>query len=282
MLVGDFLGAVLVDRVVVAGDQRVVVAEPDLLLAEVALALDALAVQARALHAEADVAQQRLHPRRRQHRVVDVVVGGGGQAGVALRPGLAVGVVEDHELELGGRDRDHAPLASRSSWARRMPRGAGATGVPSCQPRSAITSAVAGSHGMQAQRGEVRRHHHVAVAGLPARHRVPVDGVHVDVDGQQVVAALGAVRDDVVDEQPRRDPFAGQPALHVGEGDDDGVDVTLGDHLLQLGQLQHPGRSAPWSRALPLNADEHGSESTIGSGSPGIPSADLHNCHRQR
>ena len=47
VLVGDFLGAVLVDGVVVAGDQRVVVAEPDLLLAPVALALDGLEVQAR-------------------------------------------------------------------------------------------------------------------------------------------------------------------------------------------------------------------------------------------
>ena len=37
--------------------------------------------------------------------------------------------------------------------------------------------------------------HEVAVAALPARHRVAVDGVHVDVDGEQVVAALGAVAD---------------------------------------------------------------------------------------
>ena len=37
--------------------------------------------------------------------------------------------------------------ASRSSWPRRMLRGAGTTGLPSCQPRSAITSAVPGSHG---------------------------------------------------------------------------------------------------------------------------------------
>ena len=35
VLVGDFLGAVLVDGVVVAGDQRFVVAESDLLLTAV-------------------------------------------------------------------------------------------------------------------------------------------------------------------------------------------------------------------------------------------------------
>ena len=101
MLVGDLLGAVLVDGVVVAGDQRVVVAEGDLLLAEVALPLHAFAVHAGAVHAETDVAQQRLHPGGGVNGVVDVVVGGFGQSPVPGRPGLAVGVVEHHELQFG-------------------------------------------------------------------------------------------------------------------------------------------------------------------------------------
>ena len=226
-----------------------------------------------------DVAQQRLHPRRRQHRVVDVVVGGGGQPAVALRPRLPVGVVEDHELEFGGRDGDHVPLGEpvelrAQDAARRR------------DHRAAVVPAEVGHHQRgagqprdAAQRGEVRRHHHVAVAGLPARHGVSVDGVHVDVDGQQVVAAFGAVRGDVVDEQPRRDPFAGQPALHVGEGDDHGVDVARGDQLLELGSESMPGSRGrqsrpslrPTCRSQPLD--------TV---SPGIPRTDLHNCHSQR
>ena len=91
VLVGDLLGAVLVDGVVVAGDAGVVVAERDLLLAEVALALHALAVHAGTGHAEPDVAQQRLHPGRREHRVVDVVVGRRCQTAVAGRPRLTEG-----------------------------------------------------------------------------------------------------------------------------------------------------------------------------------------------
>ena len=63
------------------------------------------------------------------------------------------------------------------------------------------------------------------------RHRVAVDGVHVDVDGEQVVAALGAVREHVVEEVPRVQPLALQPALHVGEGDDHGVDLAVVDPL---------------------------------------------------
>ena len=131
VLVGDLLGAVLVDGVVVAGHQRVVVAEPDLLLAQVAFALDALAVHAGALHAQPDVAQQRFHPGGRQHRVVDVVVAGRGQPAVTGPPGVPVGVVEDHELEFGCDESPPAPCsASRSSCARRMPRGAGYHGSP--------------------------------------------------------------------------------------------------------------------------------------------------------
>ena len=34
------------------------------------------------------------------------------------------------------------------------------------------------------------------------------------------------------------DAFAHEPALHVGEGDDDGVDPTVADHRLELGQTR--------------------------------------------
>jgi hypothetical protein len=63
---GDLLGGRLVDRVVVGGDQDVVVQEADLVLPEVALALGALGDQ---------VAQ----PVQRQHPVVDRLVGSFGE-----------------------------------------------------------------------------------------------------------------------------------------------------------------------------------------------------------
>ncbi len=108
--VGDLLRAVLVDRVVVAGLEGPGIAERDLLLAEIALALDPLAVHAGAIHAVADVAQQRLHAGRGEDRVVDVVVARRGQARVALGPRLAIGVVEDDELELSAHEGHEAVL----------------------------------------------------------------------------------------------------------------------------------------------------------------------------
>jgi hypothetical protein len=90
----------------------------------------------------------------------------------------------------------------------------------------------------------------VAVAALPRADGVAVHGVHVDVDGQQVVAALGAVLEHGVEEELGVDPLALQPALHVGERDHDGVDgpiPDLGPQLLE-GQgwwgLRHRGSSA--------------------------------------
>ncbi len=102
----DLLGRGLVDRVVVGRHQRLVVEEADLVLAEVALALRALDDHAGGVHRVADVAQQRLHPRRTQDGVVDVVLVARGEAAVAGVPGALVGVVEHDELELGAGQRD--------------------------------------------------------------------------------------------------------------------------------------------------------------------------------
>ena len=98
--VGDLLGPVLVDRMVVGHRQRVGIAEVDLVLAEVALALGVLHTDAGPGHAEPDRADDVLDHGRAEDRVVDVVRVRGDQVVVALRPGLVEAVAEEHELEL--------------------------------------------------------------------------------------------------------------------------------------------------------------------------------------
>ena len=117
-----------------------------------------------------------------------------------------------------------------------------------------------------AQRGQVGRHHHVAVTGFPVRHGIAGHGVHVDVDGQQITAALGAVRGHLVDEELTRHPFADQSALHVGERHDDGVDVAGRDQSFEVGLGEnrcrrrraclpsHDRQSTIYRRAWPLPA----------------------------
>ena len=123
--------------------------------------------------------------------------------------------------------------ATRSSCWRRIVRGDWSTGAWSSQTRSHCTMAVLGQVGEQPQRRPVGHELHVAVAALPRRDGVAPDGVHVDVDREQVVAALGAVLERDVEEVAPVQPLALQPSLHVGERHDDRVDVALVDQQAQ-------------------------------------------------
>ena len=253
VLRGDLLRAVLVDRVVVGGADHLVVLEGDLVLAEVALALGRLDHEPGAVHAVADVAQQRLDPARAEQRVVDVVLVRGGQAAVAGVPGLLVGVVEDDELELGAGEGDQTLLGGPLDLRPQdLPRG---SRPPGCARRRARPGRSAPSRCRAATAPgaacQVEHELHVAVAALPGADGVAVDGVHVDVDGEQVVAALGAVLQHRVEEELRVDPLALQPSLHVGEGDDDGVDVAVADLGAQLLDGQgRPGLASSRSPAV--------------------------------
>ena len=98
--------------------------------------------------------------------------------------------------------------------------------------------------GDPAQRRHVGDDREVAVAALPVGHLVARDGIHLHVEREQVVAALDAVLDDVVEEVLRLDALAEQPALHVGEGGDDRVDRAVLDLLAQVVERQHAGGPA--------------------------------------
>ena len=234
LLVGDLLGPVLVDRVLVGGLEHRSVGEVDLVLAEVALALGVLHPQPGARHPVADPPEQRLDARGAEHRVVDVVEVRGPQVDPALRGGLVVGVAEDLELQLGRADGLHAALLEALELrAQDLARGG--------DHRAAVRPLQVG----HAQRGpwvprdppqglEVGLELEVAVAALPRRHRVAVHRIHLDVDGEQVVARLGAVAEHLFEEMARRQALALQSPLHVGEAEEDGVGLAGLDRRAQL------------------------------------------------
>ncbi len=234
LLGGDLLCAGLVEGVLVAGDEGLVVAEGDLVLAGVALALGGLDGEPGARHLVADAAQQGFDAAGAEDGVVDVVLVGRGEAAVTGVPGLLVGVLEDDELQLGADLRVPAVLREAFESVAQDLAGRG-------DDRRAVVPGEVGEGergalvpGDPAQGGEVGAQHEVAVAALPGRHRVAVHGVHVGVDGKEVVAALGAVLQDLVAEEARGEPLALEPPLHVGEGQDDGVDLAARDEGVQL------------------------------------------------
>ena len=59
-------------------------------------------------------------------------------------------------------------------------------------------------------------------------------GIHVDVDREEVVARLRAMRGDVVDEVLRVEALALQPAVHVDDREHDGVDRTRGNRVPEV------------------------------------------------
>ena len=204
------------------------------MLTEVALALRVLHVHPGRRHLVADPPQERLHAGPAEHRVVVVVEVGGLEIAIALVPRLLVGVLEDHELELSPGVRNEAAFLEPSELAPQdLPRRRDdvlavrpgqvrhqehARGVPRDRP----------------QRVQVGLHLEVAVAALPGGHGVARDRVHLDVDRQEVVAALGAVLEHVVEEKPPGETLPLKAALHVREDEHHGVDRAVIDRLLQL------------------------------------------------
>ena len=88
------------------------------------------------------------------------------------------------------------------------------------------TSALRSSQSATPQRGEVGDEVDVAVAEVPAGELVAGHRLHLEVGGEQVVAAVGAVGGHVLEEEVGREALAAQPAVVVGEAGDDRVDLA--------------------------------------------------------
>ena len=262
LLGGDLLGPVLVDRMLVGGLERLAVAEVDLVLAEVALALGGLDGQTCRGHLVANPPDQRLDPRGAEQRVVDVVEVGRVEIAVAGAPGVLVRRLEDDELELGPGVGDQPALGEPGDLASQdLPRRGDDLG--------AVGPLQVGDHHHgarlprdRAQGREVGLHLEVAVAALPRGHLVPTDRVHVDVDGEQVVAPLGPVLEHLVEEMGGGQALALQAALHVGDREQHGVDRALGNRLLELLD-RHAGSRlrAPTPRSRAGGRDDSGDRS---------------------
>ena len=93
--------------------------------------------------------------------------------------------------------------------------------------------------GRAAQRAHVGHEVEVAVAELPVGEFIAGDRIHLHVHGEQVIAGVRAVVDHAVDEHLGIEPLAEEPAVVVGEADDDRFDLALLDELRELSWFQH-------------------------------------------
>ena len=234
----------LVDGVVVARCEHLVVPEGDLVLAEVALALGRLDVQPGAAMLVADPAQQRLDPAGAEQRVVDVVQVRRRQVAVAPLPGLLV-------LSSETTNSSSVPACAvnpRSAAGRAG--GAGSAGArprrrPSSSTRSASSSAVPGCQGTRRS---------VARSGRRTKSPYPRSQTTSRIRRRcscRRPRPAGSCRPPRRAPPPRRGSTARAAACPATapacrRGQHDGVDLALGDGDPQLFQRE---RSFPHSRA---------------------------------
>ena len=201
------------------------------------LALRELDGDPRLGHLVAQQAMERLGLGGLEQVVVLVVVAEPLRRRPAVLRRLLPRLLEDIELELGARLQGQA----RGCGARHLALEDGPRADRDLLVRLLVDRVAEHDGGLLEPRDDPHRvpdgrGDPVAVAGLPVHQPEAVGRVHLHVGAQEVGAEVRPVVDDAVEERLALDTLAHEPALHVGEGDDDRVDAPVANQLLQLGQ----------------------------------------------
>ena len=168
-----------------------------------------------------------------------------------LRVRLGIRLLQQIELELG---REHR-LQTRGAHAfdlRPQHLSGGGHDRRSVFPRDVAEDERRAFEPRDApERRKVGKEVEVAVPALPARHRVAGLWIHVHVEGEQIVAAFEPVLGGLFEEVPAVLALADEPALHVGERGDDGVDRPVLDPGAQFVERQHRMKREPVATPAP-------------------------------
>ena len=205
------------------------VLDVDFLLPGPGLALRVLHRDARPVKPVAKGAHHRLFLGGLKEVVVLVIGADRRQLAVAARMRLFKAFAEQVELQLRRHHRGHAAvfeppklaLQDRARAHRNVLVPVVVHDVAQHQRRAFLPRDAA-------QRRQVGLHHVVAVALRPGRRLVARHRLHLHVDSKQVVARMGLVHARL-QEMPRVEPLAHQPALHVDLRHDHGVDLARFD-----------------------------------------------------
>ena len=90
-----------------------------------------------------------------------------------------------------------------------------------------------------AQRAQVGRHVKIAVAACPVGQPITGHGLHLHVDGEQVVAAVCAVTCGSLQKELGVESLAHLPSVEVGEAEQHRVDLPILDFVAQLIDGKH-------------------------------------------
>jgi hypothetical protein len=244
--VRDLLAGVLDDRMHVGRVERVRIADVDLLLPRVGLALRILDRNAGAVEAVPDRAHHVLLLRGAHDRVVLVPASNRAEVAIVFVPERLEGLLEQVELELGRHHRLEPHGAGAGDLA--LQHRAGRVGdllVAMVVEHVAHHHRRAGKPRHTAERREIGLVDVVAVARRPACRLVALHRVHLEIGGQQVVAAMRLLVPSA-HEMRGVEALAHETALHVHDAGKHRVDLSGSDGGLQRveGQVRgHGGKS---------------------------------------
>ena len=159
------------------------------------------------------------------------------QPAIALGAGTVIAVVEQEELELGGHHGRHVHRRQALELALQHAAGGVVEQLMVVVEQVADDQRSALEPRDPPHGGDVGLEHEVAIALLPAGHLVAGHRLHVDVAGEQIVAAMRLLMRALA-EIAGMEALADQPPLHVRKGRDDGVDGAGLDFLGKRAQAQ--------------------------------------------
>jgi len=219
--------------VVVGHREDVGVADVDFVLAEAPFAFGVFDGDAGQAEVPADGGGEELFSAALKEVVVFEVPAEGVEFLVVLFVGGAVGLAVGEVFEFGGGQGVVAEAGGGGDLF--FEDGAGGDGDV---VDIAVDEGGLGLPGGEAEGGEVGEEVEVAVAEFPVGEAVAGDGLHFGVGGEEVVAGVGAMGGDVIEEEGGVEAFAHESAVVIGEGGDDGFNGTGVDELLEGGEIE--------------------------------------------
>ena len=238
---GHLLDPVLGDRVEIRRRQRLGIADIDLVLPRLGLALGILDRNARAIKPVAHGPHQMLFLRGAEDAVVVVVAHDRRHPPVTLVAQRIEPLLEDVELELG-RHHGVEPhrLGPRHLPLQHRPRGMRHLLVRVMVKQIAHHHRRPRQPGNQSQCAQIRLVDIVAIACGPIGRLVTGHRRHIHVDGKQIVAAMRLVP-AAIDEMGGMEPLAHQAPLHVDHAGQHRIDCALGHQSREFVKRQKTG-----------------------------------------
>ena len=234
VLPGDFLDRMFRNAVVIGAVQCRGIANVQLFLPGLGLALGVLDGQACCVQMVADRAHHAFFLGGLEDIVIFVVAADRRQIAKAASADFVQAFLEQEKLQLGGHLRVKTQIAQPRHLLfqdRAWVMGHGGVGVMVQHIAQHQCSAFQPRH--SAQRGQVGGHDIVAISRFPTGRGIAIRCRHLKVGRQQIVAAMGLFKRGF-HEVDRMKPLAHQTALHVHKTGQHRVDAAVSDAGFQV------------------------------------------------